>query len=67
MPKQEKQSCGCGFGHMSKSAFGSGANAFFNKELNLTCLKNVYNDKVLSARFGSKKKSRFGPMSISKK
>ena len=30
---EKKPSCGCGFGHTRKSAFGNGANAFFNKKI----------------------------------
>ena len=71
---EKKPSCGCGFGHTRKSAFGNGANAFFNKKITVpevsACLqKEVYypNNAAPLVRFGSAKKTRFGAMTISKK
>jgi hypothetical protein len=73
MPK-EKPDCGCGFGHNRKSAFGSGANAFFDKKITVpqvsACLqKSIYytDNAAPLVRFGSARKTRFGAMSISSK
>jgi hypothetical protein len=73
-----KGNCGsqtCGFGKRI-SAFGSGADAFFNKSFtgpsNLqnigACLKTgIYNNKAPLVRFGNVKKTNNGPMKIKSK
>ena len=70
-----KGNCGsnsCGFGKKKKSAFGSGADAFFNKSFTnsasinsvSSCLNNgVYNKPTALSRFGS---TKHGPMKIGK-
>ena len=65
----KKKSCGCGFGHTRKSAFGKGADAFFSSTPVNTepCLNLVYNNRVPLVRFGSAGKTRFGPMTVKKK
>ena len=64
----KKSSCGCGFGHTRKSAFGKSADQFFSGAPNPEpCLNLVYNNRVPLVRFGSAGKTRFGPMSIGKK
>lgn len=63
-----KQSCGCGFGHSRKSAFGSSADTFFNRQHNpAICLQNSgYCNATPLTRFGNKI-SGFGPMKIGSK
>jgi len=71
----KKPDCGCGFGHNRKSAFGSGANAFFDKKITVPevseCLQKGLYYQVNAAplvRFGSARKTRMGgPMTISSK
>ena len=69
MPSLGKSTCGCGFGHTRKSAFGKSADEFFFGAPDpglCSDLGYTRNNVAPYSRFGSAGKTRFGPMTLKK-